>query len=44
LFLPKLVFEVVDEGTLVVGVGCAVGVEDEDAVGLDEDAEVEEVD
>jgi len=44
LFLPELVFEVVDEGALVVGVCCTVGVEDEDTVGFDEDTEVEKVD
>jgi hypothetical protein len=39
--LSEFIFEIVDEGRLVVGICGAVGVKDEDAVGFYEDAEVE---
>jgi hypothetical protein len=44
LLLAELVFKVVDESRLIVGVCCAVSVEDEDTVGFYEDSKVEEVD
>jgi hypothetical protein len=44
LLLAKFVFKVVDESRLIVGVCCAVSVEDEDTVGFYEYSKVEEVD
>jgi hypothetical protein len=44
LLLAKLVFKVIDESRLIVGVCCTVSVKDEDTVGLYEDSKVEEVD
>lgn len=41
--LAELAFEVVHKEGLCVGIGGAVGVEDEDAVGLNQHAQVQEV-
>lgn len=42
--MPQLVFQIVDECGLSVGVSGSVSVEDEDAVRFNENSEVEEVD